>query len=68
MPSPPNPPDLGAVPCFAAEVRQIRKSTGATVNDVVMAICAGGLRNWLSANDCLPDKPLTGQHSGVDPG
>ncbi|HMS73783.1 wax ester/triacylglycerol synthase family O-acyltransferase [Gordonia sp. (in: high G+C Gram-positive bacteria)] len=42
-----------------AEVRQIRKSTGATVNDVVMAICAGGLRNWLSANDCLPDKPLT---------
>jgi len=42
-----------------AEVRQIRKSTGATVNDVVMAICAGGLRNWLSANDCLPDKPPT---------
>ncbi|GAB04918.1 wax ester/triacylglycerol synthase family O-acyltransferase [Gordonia amarae] len=42
-----------------SEVKEIRKATGATVNDVVMAICAGGLRSWMLANDCLPDKPLT---------
>jgi len=42
-----------------AEVRQIKKALGATVNDVVMAECAGGLRTWLKAHDALPDKPLT---------
>jgi WS/DGAT/MGAT family acyltransferase len=31
---------------------------GATVNDVVMAICAGGLRRWLETHDALPDGPL----------
>ena len=30
----------------------------ATVNDVVMAICAGGLREYLLAHDALPDRPL----------
>ncbi|NMN99853.1 wax ester/triacylglycerol synthase family O-acyltransferase [Gordonia sp. TBRC 11910] len=41
-----------------SEVKEIRKGLGATVNDVVMAICAGGLRTWLSEHDALPDKPL----------
>lgn len=40
------------------EVRSIRSLTGATVNDVVMAICTGALRRWLIEHAALPDKPL----------
>jgi len=32
-----------------------------TVNDVVVALCAGALRRWLLANQALPDKPLVAQ-------
>jgi WS/DGAT/MGAT family acyltransferase len=39
-------------------VKGIKNVLGATVNDVVMAVCAGGLRTWLLAHDALPDKPL----------
>ena len=39
-------------------VKGIKNALGATVNDVVMAACAGGLRTWLEAHDALPDKPL----------
>ena len=31
---------------------------GVTVNDVVMAVCAAGLRYWLELHDALPDDPL----------
>lgn len=31
---------------------------GATVNDVVMAVCAGGLRRYLQESGALPDAPL----------
>jgi len=31
---------------------------GATVNDVILAVCAGGLRNYLLGRNELPDKPL----------
>lgn len=41
-----------------SEVKEIKKGLGATVNDVVMAICAGGLRSWLIEHDALPDGPL----------
>ena len=40
-------------------VKGIKNAFGATVNDVVMAVCAGGLRTWLEKHDALPDRPLT---------
>lgn len=39
-------------------VKGIKNALGATVNDVIMAACAGGLRTWLEAHDALPDNPL----------
>jgi WS/DGAT/MGAT family acyltransferase len=40
-------------------VKDIKREVGASVNDVVMAICAGGLRTWLQDHDALPAEPLT---------
>jgi WS/DGAT/MGAT family acyltransferase len=39
-------------------IKRLKNATGGTVNDIVMAICAGGLRQYLLAHDALPDKPL----------
>jgi diacylglycerol O-acyltransferase len=39
-------------------MREIGTATGATVNDVTLAVCAGALRKYLMARDNLPDKPL----------
>jgi diacylglycerol O-acyltransferase len=39
-------------------VKDIKNAVGATVNDVVMAVCAGGLRAWLEEHDALPEQPL----------
>ena len=41
------------------EVKAIGKASGATINDVVVALCAGGLRRWLLDHDALPDAPLS---------
>jgi WS/DGAT/MGAT family acyltransferase len=42
-----------------ADIAPIRAALpGTTVNDVVMALCAGALRRWLSAHAALPDQPL----------
>jgi diacylglycerol O-acyltransferase len=43
--------DLGSV-------KMIKNTFGVSVNDVVMAMCAGALRRWLSEHDALPDAPL----------
>ncbi|MEW9555617.1 wax ester/triacylglycerol synthase family O-acyltransferase [Nonomuraea sp. NPDC050783] len=40
------------------EVKAVRKAFGVTVNDVVMAVCAGALRGWLAAHGGVPDRPL----------
>jgi WS/DGAT/MGAT family acyltransferase len=39
-------------------VRQVRREFGTTVNDVVVAICAGAVRDWLLERDALPKDPL----------
>ncbi|MGH3564205.1 MAG: WS/DGAT/MGAT family O-acyltransferase [Mycobacterium sp.] len=39
-------------------IKRLKDATGGTVNDVVMAICAGGLREYLLVHDALPDRPL----------
>lgn len=40
------------------EVKAVKNAFGCTVNDVVMAICAGALRSFMKAHRELPDEPL----------
>jgi len=40
------------------EVKDIKKQRGVTVNDVVLAICAGALRRYLDESGDLPADPL----------
>ena len=40
------------------DVKTVKSAFGATVNDVVMAVCAGALRTWLELHDALPEDPL----------
>jgi diacylglycerol O-acyltransferase len=42
------------------DVKKIKNTFGCTVNDVVLAICAAGLRTWLDERGELPTKPLLG--------
>ena len=39
-------------------LRNIAKSLGVTINDVVLTICSGALREYLISHDSLPKKPL----------
>lgn len=41
-----------------ADVRRLKDATDATVNDIVLAMCAGALRQYLLTHDALPDQPL----------
>jgi WS/DGAT/MGAT family acyltransferase len=40
------------------EVKKVKNALGVTVNDVVMAVCAGALRRYLEAHNALPVDPL----------
>ena len=39
-------------------IRQVGKTTGTTVNDVILAMCSGALRSYMLSLDALPDEPL----------
>ena len=41
-----------------SNIKRLKDATGGTVNDVVMAIVAGALREYLLMHDALPDRPL----------
>ena len=56
---------FGSLPL--AEVKEIKNAAAVTVNDVVMALCAGALRTWLSDHDALPDRPAVGRGARVNP-
>ncbi len=41
-----------------AQLKQLAHAAGGTLNDLVLAMCAGGLRRFLLDLRALPDKPL----------
>ncbi len=43
-----------------ADVKLVKNAVGGTVNDVVLAICAGALRKWLQGRGELPADDLVG--------
>jgi WS/DGAT/MGAT family acyltransferase len=49
---------FASVECGLDEVRQVARTHGATVNDVILAACGGALRRWLMLHDALPADPL----------
>jgi WS/DGAT/MGAT family acyltransferase len=82
-PAPPTPWNASVTPNrrFAmrsvalANVKALKEATGGTINDVVMAMCTGALREYLIEHDALPDEPLramvpvsirTGEEKGDD--
>ncbi len=56
-----------------SELQRVRQTTGATLNDVALAMVAGSLRAYLLARDALPDKglvanvPVSGDPPGTPP-
>jgi len=48
----------GAQTLMLADVKALAKRTNTTLNDVVMSICGGALRTYLSNHKELPDDPL----------
>ncbi|MDP7703756.1 wax ester/triacylglycerol synthase family O-acyltransferase [Mycobacterium sp. TY815] len=58
-----NVPIGGARRCAAQSwpmqrIKDVKNAAGVTVNDVVLAMCAGALRGYLADQNALPDKPL----------
>ena len=50
---------FGGVEFDLDRVKTVReKVPGATVNDVLLAVCAGALRQWLVTREALPARPL----------
>jgi WS/DGAT/MGAT family acyltransferase len=49
---------FGTVSLSLTDAKTIAKARHATINDVVLAICAGALRRYLAERAALPDAPL----------
>ncbi len=41
-----------------SNLKRLKDATGGTLNDIVMAVCTGALRQYLIEHDALPDSPL----------
>src|SRR5262249_30474648 len=59
-----NVPIGGARRCAAQSwsldrIKVVKNAAGVTVNDIVLAMCAGALRSYLTEQDAMPDAPLT---------
>jgi len=55
-----------------AEVAAVRKAMDVTVNDVMLAVCAGALRRYLGGHGVLPERPMVtsvpvGTYKGSEP-
>ncbi|WP_229051691.1 wax ester/triacylglycerol synthase family O-acyltransferase [Aeromicrobium sp. Leaf350] len=56
---------IGGARRFAAQsweierIRRVAKSSATTLNDVVLAMVSGALREYLVENNALPDEPMT---------
>jgi diacylglycerol O-acyltransferase / wax synthase len=56
---------IGGARRFAAQswdfdrINAVKKSAGVSVNDVVLAMCGGALRNYLIDNNALPDSSMS---------
>ncbi|HTY29418.1 MAG TPA: wax ester/triacylglycerol synthase family O-acyltransferase [Mycobacterium sp.] len=58
-----NVPIGGARRCAAQSwsldrIKDVKNAAGVTVNDVVLAMCAGALQRYLTENNAMPDAPL----------
>lgn len=57
-----------------SRVRAVGEASGTTINDVLLAMCSGALRAYLSELDALPEEPLVAmtpvslRQEGVDTG
>lgn len=40
------------------ECKRVKEAFGVTLNDVILALCGGSLRRWLTARDAAPLRPL----------
>ena len=58
----------GSPPIPFADVHDIKQASGTTVHDVVMAICAGGVRRWLCARRRAADRASAGRRTRPRPG
>ena len=50
---------LGTQLLDLARIKGITEATGATVNDVALAVCSGAVRRYLIENQALPEQSLT---------
>jgi WS/DGAT/MGAT family acyltransferase len=49
---------FGTASLPVGELKMMGKATGATLNDIVLTICAGGLRRYLTARNQMPDESI----------